>query len=540
MTKEAVEWKLAIENKKQALIHAIPEEWRIPDIRAKMDNACFVNPHDYLDSILPEDEVKITNSHFYQLVDLIKKGDLSSYSVVSAFCHRAALAHQLINCCTEIFIDEALERAKKLDAYYKETGKVTGPLHGVPISLKDQVDLAGKDSSIGYISLLGKPKSKNAVIADILEGHGAVFYVKTTVPMAMMLAETYSTQHGYTNNGVNIKLSPGGSSGGEGALIGAGGSCMGLGTDIGGSIRIPSAFQGLYALKPSVGRISYMRVTNSYSGQELAPSVIGPMTKSLKDVQLLTELIVSSEAWKVDPKVLPVPWRDVSELKQKPVTIGIWRFSGKITPHPPIQRAIKEVEAFIKKQGHNVVELTFPLQPQILSTLSRVFGADAVLEPEQICSIIGEPVVPTVKQMIKVEGIDKPLTVNEWWDLANEVYVLKQEFYKYWSDSGIDGIVAPIWPSTSNLPYAQATIDYTAPFNLCDCASVVIPITKVDAKVDTFDASYEPLNPVDEEVHKSYDPELFDKMPVCLQVVTKKLEEEKALFIASIIDEIHN
>lgn len=538
MTKKANAWKLSIDKKRQSLIQAIPEEWRVPDIKEQMENAGFINPHNYLDSILPKDEVKITNSYFHQLIDLIKEGTLSSYTVVKAFCHRAALAHQLVNCCIEIFFDEALEQAKKLDDYYKETGKLKGPLHGVPISLKDQVDLVGKDSSIGYVSLLDKPKQKDALIAEILQGHGAIFYVKTTVPMAMMLPETHTTLHGYTNNGVNIKLSPGGSSGGEGSLVGTGGSCMGLGTDIGGSIRIPSAFQGLYGLKPSVGRISYMGVTNSYSGQEICPSVIGPMTKSLKDVQLITELIVSSEAWKVDPKVLPVPWKDVSELKERPLTIGIWRSSAALSPHPPTQRAIKEVEAFLKSKGHKTVELTFPLQPKILSTLSKVLGADGAAEVETICGISGEPVDLGVKQMIQSGGIYEPMTVNAWWDLANETYVLKQEFYKYWSDTGIDAIVAPIWPSTSSLPYGQPTIDYTSPFNLCDCASVVLPVTTVDAAVDTVDTSYKPLSSIDEEMHQSYDPELFDKMPVCVQLVTKKLEEEKALFIASIIDEI--
>ncbi|ABN67307.2 Acetamidase [Scheffersomyces stipitis CBS 6054] len=540
IAQEVNDWKLAAELKKQSLISSIPEKWRIADIKTQMKNAGYVNPHLFLDSILPKDEVIITNKHLHELRVLIKKGTLSAYSVTEAFCHRSALAHQLLNCCIEIFYVEALEKAQKLDDYFAVTGDVKGPLHGIPISLKDQVDLPGKDSSIGYVGLLGQPAGQIALMAKVLEDMGAVFYVKTAVPMAMMLPETYSNLHGYTFNGVNINLSPGGSSGGEGSLIGAGGSCMGFGTDIGGSIRIPSAFQGLYSLKPSVGRFSYSGVTNSYSGQEVVPSVIGPMSTSLKDIQIITELIVASETWNNDPKVMPIPWRDMSHLKDTPLTIGIWRFDGAVMPHPPIQRALRQVEAHLKEKGHKIVELTFPLQSQILSTISRVFGADAAYDVESICAISGEPIVPTVKEMIQCDDINEPITVNEWWNLADEVYGLKKQFYEYWKDNSLDAILAPVWPSTASLPYGQPTINYTAPFNLCDCCSVVVPITNVDRLIDEIDTSYVPINPADNHMYQSYDPDLFDKMPVCLQVVTKKLEEEKALVVASIIDEIHN
>ncbi|ODV86005.1 hypothetical protein CANARDRAFT_7365 [[Candida] arabinofermentans NRRL YB-2248] len=529
-------WEEASEKKQAELKSAIPDKWIVPGIKKSMAEAGYVNTSLYLDSILPKDEVAITSLTMTELAKKIASNEYSSYQVAEVFCHRASLANQIVNCCVEIFFDEALERAKYLDKYFEENGSVVGSLHGVPVSLKDQVDLVGKDSSIGYTALLNKPAKKNAVLADLLLEEGAVFYVKTAVPMAMFLPETFSNVIGYTHNSVNIKLAAGGSSGGEGALIGAGSSCIGFGTDIGGSIRIPSAFQGLYALKPSNGRIPYMNITNSYSGQELIPSVVGPMARSLEDIHTITKMIVDKESWKIDPKVMNVPWRDMTELQGKRLTFGFWKFDGTLTPHPPIQRALKEAEEALVKRGHNVVEITFPSNIDNSQTLSKIFGADCGKEVISICSENGEPPEPTVIDMIMRCDFDKPADINMWFDISNKLYAQKQEFYASWAKSGIDAIVAPVWPSAAYRPYGPHTIQYTSPFNTTDCASVVLPVTSVDAGVDIKDSSYKPLNELDEEVYNSYDAELFHNMPVCLQVVTKKLEEEKALAIAAIVD----
>lgn len=537
-------WEDVAQAKRQSLIDAIPERWRQPSIKNSMEKAGFANVHDYLDTILPKEVIAITKMNLGTLQKKLAAQELTAFEVTEAFCHRAALTHQLVNCCSEIFLEEALERAKTLDEQFQKTGKLAGKLHGIPISLKDQVDLPGKDSAIGFVALAGKPKTEMSLLAKILQDEGAVFYVKTAVPMAMMAPETISNVNGYTFNSVNLKLSAGGSSGGEGSILGAGAACCGFGTDIGGSIRIPSCFHGLYALKPSTGRIPYMNVTNSVSGQECVPSVIGPMARSLKDVELLSELIVGAESWNVDPKVLPIPWKDMSDLKERSLVLGVWKFDGQIMPHPPIQRALKEVVELLKLNGHEVIEIEFPFQERLVDTISRIFCADARNEIDTLCKISGEPVVPIVKRCTTYPDYKQPIGVNAWWDLCNEAYDIKQEFLAFWKGTSkltksgklIDSIICPVWPTTSSLPDPQVTLNYTVPFNLCDCASVVMPVSTVDSKIDVFDEKYQPVTEEDAIIYKSYNPELFDKMPVCIQVVTKKTEEEKALAIASTIE----
>ena len=148
---------------------------------------------------------------------------------------------------------EALERAKFLDAHLEKTGEVIGPFHGLPISLKDCFITPPHPSSIGmacYANEATKPEEET-ILVGILAKLGAVFYVKTTTPTAMMMMETISNVWGETIGAYHSGTSCGGSSGGEGVLLAMRGSPLGVGTDIGGSIRIPCAFNYLYGLKPT-------------------------------------------------------------------------------------------------------------------------------------------------------------------------------------------------------------------------------------------------------------------------------------------------
>ena len=163
-----------------------------------------------------------------------------------------------MNCLTEIFVERALARAAELDNALKKTGKVVGPLHGLPISLKDQICIKGLETTMGYVSWIGKYTEKNAVLVDILEECGAVPFVRTNVPQTLMVSRTYSVSKpvtliriqwpetfnnifGRTTNPYNRSLTSGGSSGGEGALVALKGSPLGVGSDIGGYVSLETS-----------------------------------------------------------------------------------------------------------------------------------------------------------------------------------------------------------------------------------------------------------------------------------------------------------
>ena len=170
----------------------------------------------------------------------------------------------------------------------------------------------------------------------------------------MMIAESINNVFGRTLNPFNRSLTPGGSSGGESALIAFGGSPLGVGTDIGGSLRIPAACTGIFTLRPSFGRFPTLRSRSGLAGQEAVQSVNGPMARSLRDCILFSELVVSAQPWLHDPRCLPIPWRPVQQMEK--LRLGVMWNDGMYIPTPPVKRALEETVKKLKAVGHEIVD----------------------------------------------------------------------------------------------------------------------------------------------------------------------------------------
>ncbi len=231
-------WEKIAEAKRVALAQSISTEYRIPKDLLPPDSQLDVTPWPQQSGWFTEKELEITGSNASGILQKIASKAWTSADVTKAFCKRAAAAHQLTNCLSDAFFEEAIESAKALDDHLQRTGQLTGPLHGLPISLKDNFNIKGKDSTVGFTSLVDEPAEYNATLVDILEELGAIRYCKTNVPTAMMIAESVNNTFGRTVNPLNRALTSGGSSGGESALIAFGGSPLGVGTDIGGNLEI--------------------------------------------------------------------------------------------------------------------------------------------------------------------------------------------------------------------------------------------------------------------------------------------------------------
>jgi len=276
----------------------------------------------------------------------------------------------------EIFFSQAIARAEELDKYYKDNGKTMGPLHGLPISLKDQFHVKGNDTTMGYIGWIDTYEGKkdealvhrvNSQVVSELLSLGAVLYCKTSLPQTLLLGETVNNLIGQTLNPNNQNLSCGGSSGGEGALQALRGSVVGLGTDIGGSLRIPAAFNGTFSIKPTHTRLSYRNVANVIPGETTYASSVGVMGTSLEAIHLVLRSVVLTQPWLRDPNVTPLPWRD-DRVKEtlaratgdgfangnKPLKLGIFWTDGVVTPQPPIARGLKLVVDAVRRAGHQV------------------------------------------------------------------------------------------------------------------------------------------------------------------------------------------
>lgn len=255
----------------------------------------------------------------------------------------------------------ALQSASELDAYFAEHKKPMGPLHGLPISLKDAIHVKGVDTSLGYVGWLGKsqPEKESQIVTD-LRSLGAIIYVKTSVPQGSSSIDTRNNIIGYTPNPLNRHLTVGGSSGGEGGLLALRGSSVGLGTDIGGSIRVPAGWNGCYGLRPSTGRLPYEGIASVIDGIML-PFVVGPMATQVSGLELMMRSLLKTEPWKRDPMVLELPWKEDKFMNlhegmsgREKMTFGIMISDGYVNPQPPVERAMRVVTDAIKALGHKV------------------------------------------------------------------------------------------------------------------------------------------------------------------------------------------
>jgi len=418
---------------------------------------------------------------------------------------------------SEVFFETALQRAAELDEHFKTHGRPIGPLHGLPISLKDQFRVNGLETSVGYIGWLGKKETaeSESYLVKTLRDLGAVFYVKTNVPTSLMAIETNNNIIGYTWNAHNRLLSSGGSSGGEAALLAMRGSVLGLGSDVGASIRLPAAVSGLVGLKPSTGRLPYLRVANSMEGQETVSSVIGPMGRNPQDLQMLVRSILDSSPWMDDPKTLNMPWRVHEEdavrtkAQRTGLTLGVMKYDGLVMPHPPVLRAIDECVASLKAQGHEVIEWKPPSHSKAFDILFKTFLADGGTDIHSVLSLVGEVPVPQLEVSYgKTLGSVPVSTLNEIWALQKRKDEYQTRYLQYWnstaglsrSGSPVDAVILPACPSASFKPGESMYFGYTGVANVPDHSTAVVPVTCVDAFIDVPNEKYSPSGDIDQKI----------------------------------------
>ncbi|KIL93642.1 amidase [Fusarium avenaceum] len=500
----SADWQALIQQKRTARDERIPKEWRIPEtLLSKVSSDSPVSAFDLLKeaALLTPEEVEITEEHDATgLVQKMASGELSAYQVTHAFCKRAAVAHQLTNSLTEIFFEKALDQARSLDAYFNETGKTKGPLHGLPISLKDMINVKGEFGTMGFVSFLKEPAAaENSVIVDVLGNAGAIFFCKTNVPQTLLLS-----------------LTPGGSSSGEGALVGLRGSPLGVGTDMGGSIRAPSMLNGIFGFKPTAGRMPWAKQQNLIpKGWASILPTLGPMGHSARDLTLFTKTVIQSRPWLRDATALAIPWHDAP--KKKSLTIGLWLGDPAFPVSPPITRALTAAREKLKQAGHDIKVLQSA--PAVLpgtQITMRSFSLDFEGVVFKYLAAAEEAPIPdlaaTAPQQWLPEGHVADL--KEVWNVNAAVQDYREEWMKVWRDGDLDVLLCPASRTTA-VPHGQfGPVYYTMLWNLLDFPSSVIPLGKADASLDSKDG---------------YDATEVDGAPAGVQVVGWRFQDEHVL-----------
>ncbi|RDW73595.1 hypothetical protein BP5796_07037 [Coleophoma crateriformis] len=544
-------WRSRVAAKKAQNKAAIPSAWLIPP--SVMAAAPFSRSADLTKTnivlecgILSASELEITEKYnARELLQNMATGNMTSSAVTLAFSKRAAVAQQLLSCLTETLFDEAQDRAAFLDAYLKREGRVLGPLHGLPISVKDSFDIAGVQSTLGYVSFLDHPTpSTNAALCDILLELGAVLYVKTNIPQTLMTADSENILFGRTLNPRNVALTAGGSSGGEGSLIAFRGSILGVGTDIAGSIRIPALCCGVYGFKPSTDRVPYGGQTSPalHGSPGIIPAA-GPLATTLGDIELFIKAVIGAKPWVRDASAHAVPWRELSLSSSpsiKPIlTIGIFPEDPLLPWHPPVRRALDGAVAALAAAGHTLVPLN---NSPITSTSSawtqalEFFSLDPSNTAIQHILDGGEPMITTVAQAhahTQSMGPPRQASILDLAAMNVDRAKYQNAWGKSWSENQLDVLIGPGAQHTATKLDTYGLPGYTVIWNLLDYPACIIPYSATSKELDP-DATGYPITAPD----PPYDPVAFDGAPCAIQVVAPRFHDEECLRAARIIDEV--
>ena len=235
----------------------------------------------------------------------IRTKRISSEEVVSAHIERIGAVNPHLNAVVRTEGHRALVQARAADRLLARRGAKFGPLHGVPFTAKDIFDTAGVATTAGLTKLSKNVPTTDAAVIARMRAAGAILIGKTNCPPGGEGGDSANSIHGGTRNPYNLERSPGGSSSGEAAIIGAGGSVVGLGSDSGGSIRLPAHYCGIAALKPTTGLIPSTGAYKLRGGLEDPRSQVGPMARYVEDLWLLLRVMAGPDG--VDSGVIPMP-----------------------------------------------------------------------------------------------------------------------------------------------------------------------------------------------------------------------------------------
>lgn len=308
------------------------------------------------------------------LAQSIRSRSLSSEEVVAAYLRRIAIINPQLNAVVQLTADTALAQARAADTALAR-GAMIGPLHGVPMTIKDNLDTAGVISTGGTTGRAAYVPAQDATVVARLHAAGAILLGKTNTPELTLAFETDNLIHGRTSNPYDLRCTSGGSSGGAAAIIAAGGSPFDIGSDTGGSIRLPAHFCGITGLKPSSGRVPRTGHILPPAGALDALTTLGPMARFVEDLSLIFPIIAGADWY--DATIAPVPLGDPSAITLKQLRVAVHTDNGIMTPTAETVAIVRAAADALANAGISIVETRPPGIEQTSEIVSGLFNADS-------------------------------------------------------------------------------------------------------------------------------------------------------------------
>jgi amidase len=306
---------------------------------------------------------------------LVRARKVSASELVRAHLEQISSVNPGINAAVAVFAERAMAEARAADQKLARNGGTTGPLHGVPFSIKDSIEVAGTVCTAGTVGRAAAPKSEqDATLVGRLLQAGAIPIAKTNLPDLLFAFESDNLLFGATNNPYDATRTSGGSSGGEAALIATCGSPIGLGSDAAGSVRVPAAFCGIASIKPTSGRLPRTGHFPPPGGWIERLWQIGPMARYVEDLGLMMSLLVGSDG--SDSTVVSMPLADPAQVDLSELRVAFYTDNGFAAADAEVAVVIQAAAASLS----DVVKFVHEDRPCVLACAydleMKFLGAD--------------------------------------------------------------------------------------------------------------------------------------------------------------------
>jgi Asp-tRNA(Asn)/Glu-tRNA(Gln) amidotransferase A subunit family amidase len=449
-----------------------------------------------------------------QMAARIRDGSTTVVDLLEAHLDQIDRWNPKLNAFVTIDKDRARRQARQADDAVR-TGKPVGPLHGVPLTIKSSIDVAGLLCEAGTRIRSGHIPSKDAPLVSRLKAAGAIILGNTTVPEFLMAWETHSALYGRTKSPWDFERTPGGSSGGEAAAIAAFCSAGGIGSDGGGSIRVPAHFSGICGLKPTPGRIPATGHFPPSAGPFALLGVVGPMARNVGDLQLLFDVIAGPDNG--DPNAAPIPVRPATAATIAQTRIAYFEDDGRTPVTAETRRAIRRAADVLRDAGF-AVEHFRPEGLEEARQLWHVLFVDgAAMILRQAYKGHEADMYSIVREIIEAAADDPPLTAERLFETLFARDVLRARFLDQMERYPI--LLCPVnavpafrhgersWVvEQRTVKYLDAS-SYSQWFNLLGNPAAVVPMDSSD-----------------------------EGLPIGVQIVGRPWDEERVLAVAAALE----
>lgn len=468
----------------------------------------------------------------------------SATEAVSAHLERQAKIQPAINAVAVSLHDQAIAAAKAADHGRPREGQ---QLYGVPVTVKECFDVAGTATTAGLVGRASTLRTADADLVSRLRAAGAIITAKSNLSQLELFVESDNPLFGRTNNPWDVGRTPGGSSGGEAALVAASGSPLGLGTDLGGSVRVPAHFCGVCSLRVTPGRLSLAGTADQmlFSHVSAIPDSAGPIARSVADLKLAMDALGA-----------PVPDAAVDGL-----VVGLYDDDRFMAASAAVRRAAHQAARALESAGARVVHFEPPAVQEMLDVFYGVMTADGAAEFAKL--VDGEQLDPRIRQLLQLgtmpawlrqvlgvgliaagQGRLSHLIRTTGLRTAEEAQALiarrdsyRKRFDVAMAEAGVEVLLCPphALPALthgSSADLGPASFNYTFLYSLLGWPGGVVPVTRVRAvETDRRPWSVEMVEQAARRVDKH-----SAGLPVGVQVAARPNREDLILAVMGAVE----